>query len=165
MTSSFTYFNDQVLSPEMMRAMVIMYIGPNGRPNFRTDYYLSPIVAPDHLLERFPPVYFMCGEKDPMVDDTVIFAARIRNAKQKRRLAASVGVKDEKAGGKNPTNSEQLVVPGKVHEYRDYRSSKLYSRRHSQPPSPAGADGGHSTQFYIGSTDVSDNDDEQTGGS
>ncbi|KAJ2882008.1 hypothetical protein IWW38_005717, partial [Coemansia aciculifera] len=97
MTSSFTYFNDQVLSPEMMRAMVIMYIGPNGRPNFRTDYYLSPIVAPDHLLERFPPVYFMCGEKDPMVDDTVIFAARIRNAKQKRRLAASVGVKDEKA--------------------------------------------------------------------
>ncbi|KAJ1818837.1 hypothetical protein LPJ60_004106 [Coemansia sp. RSA 2675] len=146
MTSSFTYFNDQVLSPEMMRAMVIMYIGPNGRPNFRTDYYLSPIVAPDHLLERFPPVYFMCGEKDPMVDDTVLFAARIRNAKQKTRCP----------GGEPPSE----VVPGKVHEYRDYRSSKLYSRRHSQPPSASSGRGG-STQFYIGSTDVSDNDDEQ----
>ncbi|KAJ2881549.1 hypothetical protein H4R27_004013 [Coemansia aciculifera] len=150
MTSSFTYFNDQVLSPEMMRAMVIMYIGPNGRPNFRTDYYLSPIVAPDHLLERFPPVYFMCGEKDPMVDDTVIFAARIRNAKQKTRSSV-----DE------PANSSGCeLLPGKVHEYRDYRSSKLYSRRHSQPPSSGGAHG--STQFYIGSTDVSDNDEDQT---
>ncbi|KAJ2730704.1 hypothetical protein IW152_005067 [Coemansia sp. BCRC 34962] len=147
MTSSFTYFNDQVLSPEMMRAMVIMYIGPNGRPNFRTDYYLSPIVAPDHLLERFPPVYFMCGEKDPMVDDTVLFAARIRNAKQKTRCQDG-----------EPPNE---VVPGKVHEYRDYRSSKLYSRRHSQPPSAASSGRGGSTQFYIGSTDVSDNDDEQ----
>ncbi|KAJ2557648.1 hypothetical protein EV175_001213 [Coemansia sp. RSA 1933] len=84
MTSSFTYFNDRILSPEMMRAMIIMYIGPNRRPDFRTDYYLSPLVAPDRLLERFPPVYFMCGEKDPMVDDTVLFAARIRHAKQMR---------------------------------------------------------------------------------
>ncbi|KAJ1907106.1 hypothetical protein LPJ81_000965 [Coemansia sp. IMI 209127] len=84
MTSSFTYFNDRILSPEMMRAMIIMYIGPNRRPDFRTDYYLSPRVAPDRLLERFPPVYFMCGEKDPMVDDTVLFAARIRQAKQRR---------------------------------------------------------------------------------
>ncbi|KAJ2062474.1 hypothetical protein GGI17_002366 [Coemansia sp. S146] len=149
MTSSFTYFNDQVLSPEMMRAMVIMYIGPNGRPNFRTDYYLSPIVAPDHLLERFPPVYFMCGEKDPMVDDTVIFAARIRNAKQKTRSNV-----DEPASGCE-------LLPGKVHEYRDYRSSKLYSRRHSQPPASVGGAHG-STQFYIGSTDVSDNDEDQT---
>ncbi|KAJ2242612.1 hypothetical protein GGH98_005330, partial [Coemansia sp. RSA 454] len=66
MTSSFTYFNDQVLTPEMMRAMVIMYVGPNARPDFRTDYYLSPVVAPDHLLARFPPTYFLCGEKDPM---------------------------------------------------------------------------------------------------
>ncbi|KAJ2051900.1 hypothetical protein H4S04_001690 [Coemansia sp. S16] len=149
MTSSFTYFNDQVLSPEMMRAMVIMYIGPNGRPNFRTDYYLSPIVAPDHLLERFPPVYFMCGEKDPMVDDTVLFAARIRSAKQKTtRVSEPI----------NPSGCE--LLPGKVHEYRDYRSSKLYSRRHSQPPSSVGTHG--STQFYIGSTDVSDNDEDQT---
>ncbi|KAJ2336561.1 hypothetical protein GGI00_000763 [Coemansia sp. RSA 2681] len=158
MTSSFTYFNDQVLSPEMMRAMVIMYIGPNGRPNFRTDYYLSPTVAPDHLLERFPPVYFMCGEKDPMVDDTVIFAARIRNAKQKkqRNSSSSDGDNGGGSGGESTrkNGAEHLVVPGKVHEYRDYRSSKLYSRRHSQPSSPA-------TQFYIGSTDVSDNDDDQ----
>ncbi|ORX70661.1 alpha/beta-hydrolase [Linderina pennispora] len=140
MTSAFTYFNDQVLTPEMMRAMVIMYVGPNARPDFRTDYYLSPIVAPDHLLEQFPPVYFMCGEKDPMVDDTVLFAERIRRAKTK-----DTGAPEDKA------------VPGDHsdhHEYQAYRGSRLYTRRHSQPRilQP------NSKSFYIGSTDTSDDE-------
>ncbi|KAJ2708970.1 hypothetical protein H4R19_004484 [Coemansia spiralis] len=153
MTSSFTYFNDQVLSPEMMRAMIIMYIGPAGRPNFRTDYYLSPLVAPDHLLARFPPVYFMCGEKDPMVDDTVLFAARIRTAKQraaeKDASAASTSAAD---GGSRLQRSPSRHAMA-VGEYGKYKSSRLYSRRHSQPR-PRRV----STQFYIGSTDVSEDE-------
>ena len=81
MTSRLSYFNDRILTPEMMRAMVILYIGPH-RPDFQTDFFLSPIVAPESLLSRFPPVYFLTGERDPLVDDTVIFAGRIRAAKQ-----------------------------------------------------------------------------------
>ncbi|KAJ2855698.1 hypothetical protein J3B02_002031 [Coemansia erecta] len=155
MTSSFTYFNDQILTPEMMRAMIIMYVGPNGRPNFRTDYYLSPVVAPDHLLEKFPPVYFMCGEKDPMVDDTVLFAARIRKAKQQQRTKAKKGNTN---WSKKPDSGE-TSGPGRAqNEYHDYKSSILYSRRHSQPRLLRGKRG--ATSFYIGSTDVSDNDDE-----
>ncbi|KAI8319694.1 alpha/beta-hydrolase [Martensiomyces pterosporus] len=172
MTSSFTYFNDQVLTPEMMRAMVIMYVGPNGRPNFRTDYYLSPIVAPDRLLEQFPPVYFMCGEKDPMVDDTVIFAARIRKAKKRaarrrKRSSSSSGSGSGNGNGdkeaseatsKESRHHRRQQSGAMPHEYHDYKSSILYSRRHSQPRvRPLKASG---TQFYIGSTDVSDNDDE-----
>ncbi|OMJ24488.1 Hormone-sensitive lipase [Smittium culicis] len=83
MTSRFTYFSDMILTPEMMRAMAILYIGPNNTPDFEKDYYLSPIVAPEELLAKFPNTYFMCGEKDPLVDDTVIFAGRIRDAKAK----------------------------------------------------------------------------------
>ena len=86
MSSRLSYFNDRVLTPEMMRAMVILYIGPHNRPDFQTDFFLSPIVAPDSLLARFPPVYFLTGERDPLVDDTVIFAGRIRAAKQAVRL-------------------------------------------------------------------------------
>ncbi|KAJ1947027.1 hypothetical protein GGF37_000759 [Kickxella alabastrina] len=163
MTSSFTYFNDQILSPEMMRAMIIMYVGPNGRPNFRTDYYLSPLVAPDHLLERFPPVYFMCGEKDPMVDDTVLFAARIRKAKQRRMQAASPAKKPNKgdrrplaAGVESSGANGVNVINSARNQYRDFKSSKLYSRRHSQPRLH------RETNFYIGSTDVSDNDEDQS---
>ncbi|PUU82075.1 Alpha/Beta hydrolase protein [Tuber borchii] len=82
MTSRLSYFNDRLLTPEMMRAMVILYIGPHNRPDFTTDFFLSPIVAPEDLLARFPKTYFLTGERDPLVDDTVIFAGRIRQAKK-----------------------------------------------------------------------------------
>ncbi len=53
-----------------MRAMAILYIGPNQLPDFERDYYISPILAPAALLAQFPPVLLNCGEKDPFVDDT-----------------------------------------------------------------------------------------------
>ncbi len=81
MSSIISYFNDRILSPEMMRSMIILYIGPHSRPDFSRDYLLSPILAPDSLLEKFPKTYFLTGERDPMVDDTVIFAGKLRRAK------------------------------------------------------------------------------------
>lgn len=71
-----------------MRAMAILYVGPKRNPNFETDYYISPILSPPHLLAHFPPVYLICGERDPFVDDTVIFAGKIREAKRSRRAQA-----------------------------------------------------------------------------
>jgi acetyl esterase/lipase len=81
MSSMISYFNDRVLTPEMMRAMIILYIGPHSRPDFSTDYLLSPLLAPEALLTRFPKTYMMTGERDPLVDDTVIFAGRLKQAK------------------------------------------------------------------------------------
>ena len=81
MSSMISYFNDRILSPEMMRSMIILYIGPHARPDFSRDYLLSPILASDSLLEKFPKTYFLTGERDPMVDDTVIFAGKLRRAK------------------------------------------------------------------------------------
>lgn len=83
MSSMLSYFNDRILTPEMMRAMIILYIGPYHRPDFNTDYFLSPILAPEQLLARFPKTYFLTGERDPLVDSTVIFAGRIRQAKKR----------------------------------------------------------------------------------
>jgi acetyl esterase/lipase len=81
MSSMISYFNDRILTPEMMRAMIILYIGPHNRPDFSQDYLLSPILAPDSILCHFPKTYFLTGERDPLVDDTVIFAGRLRRAK------------------------------------------------------------------------------------
>ncbi|KAL8666385.1 MAG: hypothetical protein Q9202_001408 [Teloschistes flavicans] len=81
MSSMISYFNDRILTPEMMRAMIILYVGPHTRPDFSTDYLLSPLLAPEALLARFPKTYFLTGERDPLVDDTVIFAGRLRQAK------------------------------------------------------------------------------------
>ncbi|KAI0236157.1 hypothetical protein L0F63_004247 [Massospora cicadina] len=95
MTSRMTYFNDRVLTPDLMRTMAILYIGPHNQPDFHNDYYLSPIVGPEHLLAQFPKTYLICGEVDPMVDDTLLFAGRIRQAKlraSRRRNATTAAV-------------------------------------------------------------------------
>ncbi|KAG9185750.1 hypothetical protein G6011_07081 [Alternaria panax] len=88
MSSMISYFNDRILTPEMMRAMIILYIGPHHRPDFSTDYLLSPLLAPESLLAKFPRTWMLTGERDPLVDDTVIFAGRLRQAKRADWVAA-----------------------------------------------------------------------------
>jgi hypothetical protein len=68
-----------------MRAMAILYIGPHFNPDFASDYHISPILTPAQILAKFPPLLLQCGEKDPLVDDTIIFAGRVREAKRQRR--------------------------------------------------------------------------------
>jgi acetyl esterase/lipase len=87
-SSMISYFNDRILTPEMMRAMIILYIGPHHRPDFSTDFLLSPLLAPESLLAKFPRTWMLTGERDPLVDDTVIFAGRLRQAKRAEWLTA-----------------------------------------------------------------------------
>lgn len=82
MTSRMHYFNDRVLTPEYLRAMAIMYLADSPIvPDLKSDYYISPILAPQDILSQFPKTYFLCGEKDPFVDDTIVFANLIRQSK------------------------------------------------------------------------------------
>ncbi|KAJ3869765.1 Alpha/Beta hydrolase protein [Lentinula novae-zelandiae] len=97
MTSRTGYFQDRIISPSMMRAMAILYIGPHRNPDFMTDYHLSPILAPNHLLAQFPPLLMQCGEKDPFVDDTVIFAGRVREAKRARKIELDLAISGKSA--------------------------------------------------------------------
>ncbi|KAH6679854.1 hormone-sensitive lipase [Plectosphaerella plurivora] len=132
MSSMISYFNDRVLTPEMMRAMIILYIGPHNRPDFSQDYLLSPVLAPDALLARFPKTYFLTGERDPLVDDTVIFAARLRKVKeaqwrQARRAAAGEDGNDTDATAtpRGPAFNDKDVaavalLPGISHGFLQY---------------------------------------------
>jgi len=90
-----------------MRAMAILYIGPHRNPDFATDYHLSPILTPSHLLAQFPPLLLQCGEKDPFVDDTVIFAGRIREAKRARKAELEISI-----AGKSARFGEGLRMSG-----------------------------------------------------
>lgn len=80
MSSMISYFNDRIISPEMLRAMILLYIGEHNKPDFATDFLLSPLRAPEALLAKFPRTFLLCGERDPLVDDTAIFAGRLRQA-------------------------------------------------------------------------------------
>ncbi|KAI1374740.1 alpha/beta-hydrolase [Hypoxylon crocopeplum] len=125
MASMISYFNDRVLTPEMMRAMIILYIGPHNRPDFSQDYLLSPILAPDSLLQKFPKTYFLTGERDPLVDDTVIFAGRLRRVKQAfHSQRSSQGMKglDDITDFDEKDVAEVVLIPGISHGFTQFPS-------------------------------------------
>ncbi|KAL7794204.1 Alpha/Beta hydrolase protein [Trichoderma ceciliae] len=121
-SSMISYFNDRVITPEMMRAMIILYIGAHNRPDFTQDYFLSPVLAPEELLENFPKTYFMTGERDPLVDDTVIFAGRLRRAKEAaaRRQLSRSSTLDENWTFDDKEVTEVLLIPGTSHGFMQF---------------------------------------------
>lgn len=122
-SSMISYFNDRVLTPEMMRAMIILYIGPHNRPDFTSDYLLSPVLAPEALLAKFPKTYFMTGERDPLVDDTVVFAGRLRRAKE---AIARHKMSPISPGGsmaeelRDLGTAEVMLIPGTSHGFMQF---------------------------------------------
>ncbi|RAO66802.1 uncharacterized protein BHQ10_002814 [Talaromyces amestolkiae] len=120
-SSMISYFGDRILTPEMMRAMIILYIGPHHRPDFKTDFLLSPILAPDAILATFPKTYFITGERDPLVDDTVIFAGRIRQAKLHRfRERQDLALEKSRVEFNEKEHVEVNLIPGISHGFVNF---------------------------------------------
>ncbi|KAL4893117.1 CLN3 protein-domain-containing protein [Aspergillus ambiguus] len=117
-SSMISYVHDRILTPEMMRAMIILYIGPHHRPDFSTDFLLSPVLAPEALLARFPKTYIITGERDPLVDDTVIFAGRLRQAKLQRfRERQELGLEKPRGDFNEKDHVEISLLPGVSHGF------------------------------------------------
>lgn len=122
-SSIISYFGDRIITPEMMRAMIILYVGPYNRPDFTTDHLLCPAVAPEGLLQRFPKTYFMTGERDPLVDDTVIFAGRLRQAKLALfRERQEIGLEKSHAIFNERDHVEVVLIPGISHGFIQFAS-------------------------------------------
>lgn len=118
MSSIISYFNDRILSPEMLRSMILLYIGPHNRPDFETDYLLSPLRAPDALLTKFPRTLLLCGERDPLVDDTAIFAGRLRKAHHEEfKRRQELGLEPEEAVFDDKRHVEVIMVNGVSHGF------------------------------------------------
>ncbi|EXJ64780.1 esterase/lipase [Cladophialophora yegresii CBS 114405] len=122
-SSIISYFGDRILTPEMMRAMIILYVGPYNRPDFTTDHLLCPAVAPEGLLAKFPKTYFLTGERDPLVDDTVIFAGRLRQAKLHLfRDRQEVGLEKSTTEFHEKDHVEVTLIPGISHGFVSFVS-------------------------------------------
>ena len=123
MSSMISYTNDRILTPEMMRAMIILYVGPHNRPDFSADFLLSPLLAPEALLAEFPKTYFLTGERDPLVDDTVIFAGRLRQAKYNRFVQRKeLGLLKSKDVFDERDHVEVALIPGISHGFLQFVS-------------------------------------------
>ena len=59
---------DPMLSAGLMELCVLSYLSEDSNPS--VDPYLSPIQAPDQLLQQLPPVRLISGSKDPLLDDS-----------------------------------------------------------------------------------------------
>lgn len=64
---------------------MVMYIGGDTKLDHKSNYLVSPIYTPDHILAQYPRTYIITGEKDPLVDDSIIFMAKMRRAKRAAR--------------------------------------------------------------------------------
>ncbi|XP_034729111.1 hormone-sensitive lipase isoform X4 [Etheostoma cragini] len=53
----------------------------HSSPVFK-DPYCSPLLAPDSMLKGLPPIHIVACALDPMLDDSVMFAKRLRNINQ-----------------------------------------------------------------------------------
>lgn len=123
MSSMISYFNDRIISPEMLRAMILLYVGEHNKPDFATDFLLSPLRAPETLLARFPRTFLMCGERDPLVDDTAIFAGRLRQAHALEfRRRQDLGLEPEDAEFDDKKHVEVVFVNGVSHGFLQFVS-------------------------------------------
>ncbi|KAK1218820.1 hypothetical protein PQX77_018497 [Marasmius sp. AFHP31] len=97
LTSRTGYFQDRIVTPSMMRAMALLYVGPYRNPDFATNYYISPLLAPSELLAKFPPLLLFCGEADPFNDDSILLAGRVREAKRARKIELDLALSGKSA--------------------------------------------------------------------
>ncbi|KAG0292607.1 hypothetical protein BGZ96_003942 [Linnemannia gamsii] len=82
LNSKAAFMDDQVLGSSFLRALMVMYIGGDTKLDHKSNYLVSPIYTPDHILAQYPRTYIITGEKDPLVDDSIIFMAKMRRAKR-----------------------------------------------------------------------------------
>jgi len=114
MSSKTGYLHDRVINPSMMWAMCLLYLGPNFRPGVEYDYHLSPLLAPSELLAAFPPVLLQCGGRDPLIDDTMHFGGRLKEAKRQARAQRH---QNEHTTLQLPTPGEELDAAADTQTY------------------------------------------------
>eukprot|EP01135_Chromosphaera_perkinsii_P009737 Nk52_evm2s1869 gene=Nk52_evmTU2s1869 len=67
---------DPLLSLGILQNVLAAYSGNN--PEHKNNYYMSPLLAPDECLKLLPPTYIVSAELDPLLDDSLDFARRLR---------------------------------------------------------------------------------------
>lgn len=91
---------------------MVMYIGGDPTLDLKSNYLVSPIHTPDHILAQYPRTYIITGEKDPLVDDSIIFMAKLRQAKRKQAAAAGVTLSED-----DHSDTTLKIVTGVSHAF------------------------------------------------
>eukprot|EP01104_Vermistella_antarctica_P008048 TRINITY_DN2003_c0_g1_i1.p1 TRINITY_DN2003_c0_g1~~TRINITY_DN2003_c0_g1_i1.p1 ORF type:complete len:700 (-),score=119.86 TRINITY_DN2003_c0_g1_i1:61-2079(-) len=69
---------DVVLPYAFLAVALDAYLPTDTKYDPHTNPLCSPIVASDELLRKFPPCYISVGNKDPLHDDSIVFASKLK---------------------------------------------------------------------------------------
>lgn len=72
-------FFDPMLPLNVLELCLMSYI-PEGEEGVKKNALLSPALASTEQLRSLPPVTMVCGSLDPLLDDAVLFAHRMKEA-------------------------------------------------------------------------------------
>ena len=105
LSSRSLYLHDGVL-PALYQMRICQAYLTNGGDPFN-DCYISPLRASAALLARFPALFIHVGEVDPLLDDSVGFMRKVRQAK---------GVAEGETG-RDGWRGELMVIERVSHAY------------------------------------------------
>ncbi|XP_030003610.1 lipase, hormone-sensitive a isoform X1 [Sphaeramia orbicularis] len=71
---------------EPLRSESLAFVHPTSCPIIRNPF-VSPLLAPDQLLRGLPPVHLVASALDALLDDSVMFAKKLRDMGQPVTLA------------------------------------------------------------------------------
>eukprot|EP01102_Stenamoeba_stenopodia_P008743 TRINITY_DN2548_c0_g2_i3.p1 TRINITY_DN2548_c0_g2~~TRINITY_DN2548_c0_g2_i3.p1 ORF type:complete len:745 (-),score=218.62 TRINITY_DN2548_c0_g2_i3:53-2053(-) len=81
---------DPILAYAFLDKVMKCYLTADAKP--RTDPFLSPSLASDELLSKFPPTYILTGNSDPLHHDSYEFANRLLDLKKFVRIYVYEGL-------------------------------------------------------------------------
>lgn len=106
--------DDQLLYFTIAKECFKSYVPNNS--NAEIDWLLSPCVAPDWILKKYPKTYFYSGDKDCLRDDCLRMAHRINQlSDQDSRLVQIAGLYHGFLGFKLPMGFG-ISEAGKIHQ-------------------------------------------------
>eukprot|EP00045_Choanoeca_perplexa_P012023 m.129667 g.129667 ORF g.129667 m.129667 type:complete len:854 (+) comp15855_c0_seq1:75-2636(+) len=70
---------DPLLPEGVLRNCLQAYTGRTPELFDSTDPFLSPLLAPDELLSQLPPVHLLAAGLDPLLDDSIMMARKLRD--------------------------------------------------------------------------------------
>ncbi|KAG0041755.1 hypothetical protein BGZ83_001356 [Gryganskiella cystojenkinii] len=117
LNSKAAFMDDAIIGTAFMRGLMVMYIGGDTTLDHKSDYLVSPIHTPDHILAQYPRTYIITGEKDPLVDDSIIFMAKLRQAKRAAAKAAGIVTSPEENDEEDNSETTLRIVSGVSHAF------------------------------------------------
>ncbi|KAF9438179.1 hypothetical protein BGZ76_009386 [Entomortierella beljakovae] len=116
LNSKAAFMDDQILSSTLLRGLMVMYVGSDPSLDHKSNHLVSPIFTPEHILAQYPRVYVLTGEKDPLVDDSIVFMAKMRKAKR----SASIDMESDILRIASGISHAFLQMTAVVPEFNDY---------------------------------------------